>query len=303
MNSALLTFILIFSFSCNWSKNTFPDHKSWTEWAKTRAFSTAHYGSTLCQFWNDKEKTLYLKKDLERCSFQTDVSTKPSLGKLFFYRDSITWQAKNGKKRLLLDSSNLFDLRTKENGPSFLKIGKIPIGKDNFLSSELWKNKNTKYSYFASLHETKKFQKLEQQLSQLELSYFKYNPLLKVEAQFIKSDPKKITLQKRKKGTTSSYKKGTMWFKINGQKHSLTVYSDNNGDTEKYLMFKDLTSGTSSFGGGRYLKTPDLKQPSIKLDFNYSKNPLCAYSKAWNCTIPDDSIPIEIQAGEKIPKV
>ncbi len=69
------------------------------------------------------------------------------------------------------------------------------------------------------------------------------------------------------------------------------------------LWFKDATNGIETYENGRYLffnKNPD-ENFEYTIDFNRAINPLCAYSKLFNCPIPtsQDSIPFEIKAGEK----
>lgn len=74
-----------------------------------------------------------------------------------------------------------------------------------------------------------------------------------------------------------------------------------------FLPFKDLTSGTSTYGGGRYLydsiKGADLGAgpERIVLDFNFSYNPSCAYSPAWVCPLAprENVLPVAVEAGER----
>ena len=71
-------------------------------------------------------------------------------------------------------------------------------------------------------------------------------------------------------------------------------------------MVGDLTSGESTYGGGRYLY---LKLPNtdgkVSLDFNYLYNPPCAFSEFTTCLFPpsQNQLPIKIKAGERIEKV
>jgi hypothetical protein len=76
-----------------------------------------------------------------------------------------------------------------------------------------------------------------------------------------------------------------------------------------FLPFRDATTGTASFGGGRYLldgiKGADLgtdpKGRAI-LDFNFAYNPSCAYSARWICPLapPENELPIAVPAGERM---
>jgi len=79
-----------------------------------------------------------------------------------------------------------------------------------------------------------------------------------------------------------------------------------------FLPFRDSTSPTQSYGGGRYLfdtiKGSDFLpapgadvQRFLLLDFNYAYNPSCAYNDRWICPLApaENRLDIAIGAGEK----
>ncbi len=111
-------------------------------------------------------------------------------------------------------------------------------------------------------------------------------------------------------GMVKPYRKyGVISFELNGQKQELAVYQSmrmlNVPGYKDYLFlpFKDLTNDRSTYGGGRYinLKTGDIKDGKITLDFNKNYNPYCAFSGGYNCPIPpkENHLNIAIKAGEK----
>ncbi|HET7724806.1 MAG TPA: DUF1684 domain-containing protein [Propionibacteriaceae bacterium] len=59
-----------------------------------------------------------------------------------------------------------------------------------------------------------------------------------------------------------------------------------------FLPLKDATSGTTSYGGGRYVldtvKGADLGggADSLVVDLNFAYQPSCAYDDAWACPLP-----------------
>jgi len=71
-----------------------------------------------------------------------------------------------------------------------------------------------------------------------------------------------------------------------------------------FIPFKDLTSGESTFEGGRYIdiKQSDIKQGIVMLDFNKAYNPWCAYREGFSCPIPpvENHLKIAVEAGEFI---
>jgi len=98
-------------------------------------------------------------------------------------------------------------------------------------------------------------------------------------------------------------------FELKGVSCQLTAYQSLTlRETEEYknylfVPFRDLTSGSESYGGGRYL---DLLIPSgttIQLNFNLAYNPYCAYTTGYNCTIPpeENTLPVAVRAGLKAP--
>lgn len=76
-----------------------------------------------------------------------------------------------------------------------------------------------------------------------------------------------------------------------------------------FLPFKDRTSGTETYGGGRYLldgiKGADLgtRDGKLILDFNFSYHPSCTHSPEWICPLapPENTLPVQIKAGERLP--
>lgn len=71
-----------------------------------------------------------------------------------------------------------------------------------------------------------------------------------------------------------------------------------------FIPFKDHTNGEETYGGGRYidLKTGDIQNGKVTIDFNKCYNPWCAYSDGYNCPIPpvENHFELEIEAGEKM---
>lgn len=95
---------------------------------------------------------------------------------------------------------------------------------------------------------------------------------------------------------------------IDGKKFSVTAYQFFFGgrimEDVLFIPLTDLTSGESTYGGGRYLDTTisQIKASKLTLDFNKLYNPLCAYRSGYNCIVPprENSLEIAINAGEKM---
>jgi uncharacterized protein (DUF1684 family) len=73
-----------------------------------------------------------------------------------------------------------------------------------------------------------------------------------------------------------------------------------------FLPFRDLTSGKTTYGGGRYLldtaKGADLgwDGATLRLDFNFAYHPSCHYDPQWVCPLapPANRLEVAIVAGE-----
>lgn len=70
------------------------------------------------------------------------------------------------------------------------------------------------------------------------------------------------------------------------------------------LVFADATSGSETYGGGRYLwvDEPD-DQGRVVVDFNYAFNPPCVWTPYATCPLPtrDNRLPVRVEAGERVP--
>jgi uncharacterized protein (DUF1684 family) len=69
-----------------------------------------------------------------------------------------------------------------------------------------------------------------------------------------------------------------------------------------FLPFRDATSGTATYGAGRYLDLEPNEDGTLTIDFNLAYNPSCVYSDGWSCPIPprENWLDIPIEAGEKM---
>lgn len=96
------------------------------------------------------------------------------------------------------------------------------------------------------------------------------------------------------------YVQGYVAFKLGGKTHRLDAAETD--DARLIVQFKDLTTGDSTYPGGRYLETgPVAEDGAVELDFNRAHNPPCAFSDfAPSALAPSGNVvSIAIQAGER----
>ena len=77
-----------------------------------------------------------------------------------------------------------------------------------------------------------------------------------------------------------------------------------------FIPFRDATSGTQTYGAGRYLvdgaKSADLGGDPVTgtliADFNFAFQPSCAFDPRWACPLapPENRLDLEIRAGERL---
>ncbi|MFC2089303.1 DUF1684 domain-containing protein [Bacteroidota bacterium] len=91
---------------------------------------------------------------------------------------------------------------------------------------------------------------------------------------------------------------GEVHFKVNGKKQTLLPFASGKGF---FFIVGDATNGLETYGAGRFLYVPEVKEDSLIIDFNKAYNPPCAFSPFATCPLPplDNILDIEISAGEK----
>ena len=79
-------------------------------------------------------------------------------------------------------------------------------------------------------------------------------------------------------------------------------------DQEAFFVFRDRTSGSATYGAGRFLKVPLVASGAavdgeIWLDFNFAYSPPCAFTPFATCPLPppENWLPFAVAAGEKKP--
>ena len=97
---------------------------------------------------------------------------------------------------------------------------------------------------------------------------------------------------------------GALHFRLFGRPHALNGYDLSGGRGHGlFVPFLDATSGTTTYGAGRYLDLAPEADGSYVLDFNLAYQPYCAYSAAYSCplTPQENRLAVRIEAGERLP--
>lgn len=97
---------------------------------------------------------------------------------------------------------------------------------------------------------------------------------------------------------------GVVEFELQGKKLQLTPVYETPKQDELFYIFKDATSGKTTYGAGRFVYSalPD-KDGMVVLDFNRAYSPPCAFTDFATCPLPpaQNRLDAAIEAGELDP--
>jgi uncharacterized protein (DUF1684 family) len=100
-----------------------------------------------------------------------------------------------------------------------------------------------------------------------------------------------------------AHRAGHLSFEVDGASYRLTAYTFDGGDGDSlFVPFLDRTSGTETYGAGRYLDLEPEDDGTYALDFNLAYHPSCVYDPKFSCplTPAENRLPIRIEAGERL---
>jgi uncharacterized protein (DUF1684 family) len=96
---------------------------------------------------------------------------------------------------------------------------------------------------------------------------------------------------------------GVFSFPLDGGERSLTAYIFEGGSVESvFVPFVDTTSGTETYGAGRYLDLEREEDDTYALDFNLAYHPSCVYDPKYSCplTPAENRLSVPVRAGERL---
>jgi len=134
------------------------------------------------------------------------------------------------------------------------------------------------------------------------ISYFPTDPSLAVEATFEPYEEAREVAIPTVLGTdTTMLAFGVLHFSIAGRDLTLEPYAESAEDETLFLIFRDQTSGETSYGAGRFLSAEAPGDDGVTiLDFNRAVNPPCAFTPYATCPLPppQNILDVPIEAGE-----
>jgi uncharacterized protein (DUF1684 family) len=95
---------------------------------------------------------------------------------------------------------------------------------------------------------------------------------------------------------------GTAEFELGGKTVRLDPVLEP-GETQLFFIFRDGTSGQTTYGAGRFLYADPPRDGVVVLDFNRAYTPPCGFTAFATCPLPpaQNRLTISIEAGELTP--
>jgi uncharacterized protein (DUF1684 family) len=97
---------------------------------------------------------------------------------------------------------------------------------------------------------------------------------------------------------------GSLKFTLKGQQLALSAFVDaNTNDVSRlFVPFGDLTNGTETYAGGRYLDLERTATGIYDLDFNRAYHPFCVFNAEYDCPYPprENRLSVLVRAGERL---
>ena len=134
------------------------------------------------------------------------------------------------------------------------------------------------------------------------LDYFPVQDRLRVPARFERFDPPKVIPIVNVLGDSIDWSSpGRLVFTIAGRTYSLDALLEEPDAKDFFVIFRDRTSGDTTYPAGRYLHVPLPADGRTEVDFNEAYNPPCAFTPFATCPLPprQNWLAIPIEAGEK----
>ena len=137
------------------------------------------------------------------------------------------------------------------------------------------------------------------------LSYFLISPAYRIPAGLEVIKAEEIIEMSLSSGARRRMRRvGVLGFTLQGQQMKLTAFVDatDNDLSRLFVPFGDLTNGTETYPGGRYLELDRTPTGIYDLDFNRAYHPFCYYNPKYDCPYPprENRLSIPIRAGERM---
>ena len=135
------------------------------------------------------------------------------------------------------------------------------------------------------------------------LEHFAIDPSLRIATSFEPyPEPREVAIPTVIGEPSMMLAPGLLHFNVDGEAVTLEPYISSPDDRNLFLVFRDATSGDTTYGAGRFLSAELIEgSAEVVLDFNLATNPPCAFTPFATCPLPtpENTLFVPIEAGEK----
>jgi uncharacterized protein (DUF1684 family) len=130
------------------------------------------------------------------------------------------------------------------------------------------------------------------------LRWYAVDPSWKIKATFIPS-PHEVTFDTEVGVKEKDQSPGYVTFTRGGQEYKMEPVKE---DDDLWFVFRDQTSGKTTYAASRFLYTPFPKDGFVEMDFNKAENPPCVFTDYATCPLPpqQNRLQIAVTAGEQM---
>lgn len=140
----------------------------------------------------------------------------------------------------------------------------------------------------------------------LPLAYYDVNLDYAVPAQLVPAAERTRVFMATSTGRIREMERvGALEFLLDGRPLRLSAFVDAGTTriTRLFVPFTDLTSGTETYAGGRYMDLDPTATGIYVVDFNRAYHPYCYFNPEYDCPFPppENRLDVPIRAGERLP--
>jgi uncharacterized protein (DUF1684 family) len=130
------------------------------------------------------------------------------------------------------------------------------------------------------------------------LRWFAVDPSWKIKAKFIPA-PHQVTFDTEVGVKEKDESPGYVTFTREGREYKMEPVKE---DDDLWFVFRDLTSGKTTYAASRFLYTPFPKDGFVEMDFNKAENPPCVFTDYATCPLPtpQNRLQLAVTAGEQM---
>jgi uncharacterized protein (DUF1684 family) len=133
-------------------------------------------------------------------------------------------------------------------------------------------------------------------------SWFPIDPAYRVVARLVpRVGTTEIVVPDATGGRQKLTSPGTLELTLLGKPLRLDPVLDGDDDADQLIVFRDLTSGRQTYGGGRFVRARRQPDGTFVVDFNRAYAPPCALTPYATCPLPPDQNRwhVAVEAGER----